>query len=824
MKYFWAFILLLAAFPALGQLPLVFSAAQAGMKCDSVSDDTQRFNNIVGSLSVAGGTLVIPQGKCILGTSPQTLSTAANVTLDFTQQGSIQVQSGSTLTINGPIVNNDDHQIFFGSGTVSGITNSNGINVKWFGALLNGTGLPGVGQNDAPNVLTCLAAFKWCNIPLSASTGTTHVRWASPQIISGATDAARRLTCSGSNNDGFNANTGSVSIDVDMGGQVAGPALWFGDPNDAPFNGPTVDGSCHFRDISNQGLNVGTITTNGTTAVTGNGTNFTAAMLGAPLRCTSGGCSGQVVYITAVAGATSITVSANLTTQAGASYTLFGNSPGAIGTMNISNARFYAGADRFGLGALTPPTVPATFLACTNTGGFLPSGTTIFAKYAWVGPGWGNTQGSGEVSMNSAAMSAAGCTSGSNCACTPVTPASVPLNATGLNVYLGLTTGNDFLVGLPYVVSGGVVDFGHNFNFGQTNTVATPLTCIPGSSETGCTSANTLTPDNQNHSGGYGYYIQGTKNFYCGQGNASVCQNNQFANQNHLGGGASFDSDQVAIDLDSGTAWLDIASFHVNLNFPGLHAIQQETNGIWDDCHIEGGVSTAGPQAVFSGTASMHNCFFESGAAITGFSGVALVKSDINITSGGSLTTAFTDDAASGQNKVWVGNVNGNVAWQPNSDNVLTGKLGSPTKVLTAQFTRTANTDAAFSGFSWTIEPNMQYDLSCKGVTQSASTGGLQLTVTGPASPTNIRYDFEDPVSIATGNTTYNAVIVSAGSTYPTGIGNTVTTAATDMPFTFNMQIFNGATGGQVVVRARSATNTVQTVVQAGFRCTLSPT
>src|SRR3974377_609640 len=96
----------------------VLTSGQAGMKCDGTTDDSSRMQNALATLANAtAGTLVIEIGQCVIGGNLAALTVASNVTLDFTEQGSLSIKSGGSLTVAGGIVDYDAHQVIFGSGT-----------------------------------------------------------------------------------------------------------------------------------------------------------------------------------------------------------------------------------------------------------------------------------------------------------------------------------------------------------------------------------------------------------------------------------------------------------------------------------------------------------------------------------------------------------------------------------------------------------------------------------------------------------------------------------------------------------------------------------
>ena len=232
------------------------------------------------------------------------------------------------------------------------------------------------------------------------------------------TNGGWRLSCGGSNHDGSNS-TNLGAVEIDVDmGSGTAPALLVGSMSAVISNGPTIDENCYVKDISP-------------------------------------GFSGHT----------------------GAS------SPGGWMTLwNVSNVYIHDGGGRFLADPLLVPTNPSTLAVCTNSGGSIASGGTLYEQLEWMGANYGLTTPSTETS---ATLSSLGCTTGSSCSCTPIMPATIPAShtpAVGLVVAWSKTSGAEIPIGTPYATNvAGNAQVTTNLNIGGTNATAIPVTQIPTS-------------------------------------------------------------------------------------------------------------------------------------------------------------------------------------------------------------------------------------------------------------------------------------------------------------------------------------------------------
>lgn len=716
------------------------------------------------------------------------------------------------------------------------ITQLFGTDIRTYNAALNGTGVSGGGTDDSAALKSCLGAstgLNPCLIPALNGGQTTHLRIATPIDIPGTANVTYYLHCAGANTSGF-SGSGQVSIDVDLPNGLAGPAIFFGDPNDAPFEGVVIDRGCMFRDISP--------TINGGTSRT------------------SPGAVGMMNWSN--------------------DYLDFSATGFSLPPMGAASVTQQAG-----------------IASCSLTGGFIKSTDTIFSKLQALGPGWGPAPATAELSAATSTMGCSSGTTCSCTPLAPtgiasgVTAVEVFWGiSTGAEAQVGLpyvcTSGSCPMTQLL------------NFANPATSASAVTCIPGGNEGSCGTGIAGLNTPDTFDHSGGYALYGQGVKGWggFSGgtcQINGGQCTANQFINQLHLTGN-DFDGNTVGFDFDNTVAAAMINGCHVNLNFKGHVAIQTESGILVQGCHFEGGIPssaanlsvntsnaasggcaancatatvgnfntnwdgpitiagapfyikqvndsthmtlttapgtqtgvalvyTNGPMAKITGNTPSQfvNDFFESGSAITAVGGVGMVKSQFVIACGNSLLFCFQDDAASSNNQGLFLNFIGALSYQQSDDIVSTTNAGARTRTLLNTKTVSSVTPSAFTGFSWGIEPNQNYTFTCDGLSQAAATGGLQFTVTGPASPTKVTYSYNEGTTISSGAVTYNWV-GATGTTYPTSVGVAITTATTDMPVHFVVQILNGATGGSVVIKANSAA-AVNTLIEQGFSCTMT--
>ena len=163
-----------------------------------------------------------------------------------------------------------------------------------------------------------------------------------------------------------------------------------------------------------------------------------------------------------------------------------------------------------------------------------------------------------------------------------------------------------------------------------------------------------------------------------------------------------------------------------------------------------------------------------------------------------------------------------NQEWQfsATASSVSTATLvpGTRKSVLTSQYSNATATPSTIWSFS--VDASTNYHLVCTGRYKAASTGAFELTMTGPATPTNIGYTFTPEVNLAVNAGTYLDYEVGVATTYPTSINTTaVTAAATDMSFRIEADL-NNVTAGTWAIQG----NTIGTAtlnIEIGATCTI---
>lgn len=135
--------------------------------------------------------------------------------------------------------------------------------------------------------------------------------------------------------------------------------------------------------------------------------------------------------------------------------------------------------------------------------------------------------------------------------------------------------------------------------------------------------------------------------------------------------------------------------------------------------------------------------------------------------------------------------------------------------MVTSTYTNATTTASNITGLSFPVAANKNYTMTCNLYYQgSASTAGLDITVTGPAAPTSVFYSYEeDPTA-----TSIQDSVASAFGTKLTG--NAAVTATTNLSAKITLGLQNGANAGTVQVQG-SATGAGTVTVQVGSFCRL---
>lgn len=134
---------------------------------------------------------------------------------------------------------------------------------------------------------------------------------------------------------------------------------------------------------------------------------------------------------------------------------------------------------------------------------------------------------------------------------------------------------------------------------------------------------------------------------------------------------------------------------------------------------------------------------------------------------------------------------------------------------LTSQYTNSTTGFTNVTGGSslaFSVEANTNYVGMCTLYYQAASTGGLNIEFTGPASPTNIVYSLVD---VGSSTTIVNSSVATA---YSTSLGAAVTTATTNFPALVHFALQNGANAGTLQMLAKSSA-AAQLQIQIGSYC-----
>ena len=138
---------------------------------------------------------------------------------------------------------------------------------------------------------------------------------------------------------------------------------------------------------------------------------------------------------------------------------------------------------------------------------------------------------------------------------------------------------------------------------------------------------------------------------------------------------------------------------------------------------------------------------------------------------------------------------------------------GGTSTMLTSAYTNATTTASNITGLSFSAAANVNYTMRCTLYYQgSAATAGLDITVTGPASPTSVFYSYDE-------NATATSVQSSVASAFATKLtGNATVTATTNQRAAVTIGLRNGANAGTVQLQG-SATGAGTVTVQPGSFC-----
>jgi hypothetical protein len=135
--------------------------------------------------------------------------------------------------------------------------------------------------------------------------------------------------------------------------------------------------------------------------------------------------------------------------------------------------------------------------------------------------------------------------------------------------------------------------------------------------------------------------------------------------------------------------------------------------------------------------------------------------------------------------------------------------------ILTSPYTNATTTASNVTGLSFAAAANTNYSWTCDLYFQgSAGTAGLDITVTGPPSPTNVFYSYDEE----SGVTSANSGVAGAFATKIAG--NASVPAAKNLHARVTLGLINGANAGTVQLLG-SATGAGTVTIQPGSFCRL---
>jgi hypothetical protein len=147
---------------------------------------------------------------------------------------------------------------------------------------------------------------------------------------------------------------------------------------------------------------------------------------------------------------------------------------------------------------------------------------------------------------------------------------------------------------------------------------------------------------------------------------------------------------------------------------------------------------------------------------------------------------------------------------------LLDSTIGSTVRtILTSAYANATTTASNVTGLSFSAAANTNYSWTCDLYFQgSAGTAGLDITVTGPASPTSVFYSYDE----GSGVTSANSGVASA---FATKIAGSASVAATkNLHARVTLGLINGANAGTVQLQG-SATGAGTVTIQPGSFCRL---
>lgn len=113
---------------------VIYNVKSYGAKGDGATDDAAKIADAITAASVNGGIVYFPTGTYIVGSA---ITFPSNVTAEFSNGAKLSINTGITVTINGPI-DAGLYQIFSGAGTIAGSPKVDRYYPQWWGAKGDG--------------------------------------------------------------------------------------------------------------------------------------------------------------------------------------------------------------------------------------------------------------------------------------------------------------------------------------------------------------------------------------------------------------------------------------------------------------------------------------------------------------------------------------------------------------------------------------------------------------------------------------------------------------------------------------------------------------
>ncbi len=235
------------------------------------------------------------------------------------------------------------------------------------------------------------------------------------------------------------------------------------------------------------------------------------------------------------------------------------------------------------------------------------------------------------------------------------------------------------------------------------------------------------------------------------------------------------------------------------------------------------GLGTTNTFSDFFAVAAATGFFVQNNRFLACQAGGNAPKNNVEIASGASTNYQVTGnglsssasaailDGGTGTDKVICGNtpdVTGVNSFCNVRKIYLTGNYTNATTSLTNV---TSGNTLAFS-----VGANKDYAMTCELFYQAASTGGLQIGFTGPASPTAINYSVMMATNVTASN--YGSTTAFGNKIPATGIA--VGAATTNFPAHIALMLRNGANAGTVTLQAASVASATLTINNTSF-CTI---